>query len=290
MNYHRSPEQMLQLITGLGSAFEPGSNADYSNSNYFLLSQILEKVYQQPYEDILLSKIIKPLNLQNTQNGEKISNNTSYSFIDSWEKLNETDLSIAIGSGSIVSTPQDVAMFLDALFTGKIISEGSLEKMQMIKNTYGMGLMRFNLTDRVGFGHRGRIDGFKSTSIFFPNENLGLVLTSNASRNNINEIYLEILKLYFDDESLVALESEVKKFAGVYVSITDQSDQFVFKQDGNKLILRVQNEFDEPLVFKGDNRFIFEQVYAESFAFKFSDEGKTVNVTQGGYQGTFKKE
>jgi D-alanyl-D-alanine carboxypeptidase len=198
-------------------------------------------------------------------------------------------MSIAAGTGSIVSTPQDVNRFMNALFTGELISTENLVLMKTIKDNYGMGISRYKINDRQGYGHRGRIDGFRSTSIYFPDEKLTFTLTSNASKIDINNIYSEILNLYFDDEIIEISEAEVKKFAGVYFSQKDSSDKVVFTKNKNVLILIIKNEYKEPLVYKGGNRFLFEQMYAESISFTFSSDGKELTFEQGDYEGKFMK-
>ncbi len=68
---HQSSKKMLDLISKYPSDFEPNTKAAYSNSNYFLLALILEKVYNASLEQLLIEKISKPLNLKNTQIGKK---------------------------------------------------------------------------------------------------------------------------------------------------------------------------------------------------------------------------
>ena len=78
----RSDEEMIKLISTMGSDFEPGSKGAYSNSNYVLLTYLLQKVYNKPYEQILQEKITKPLSLTDTYYGGKIDieNGGSYSY------------------------------------------------------------------------------------------------------------------------------------------------------------------------------------------------------------------
>ncbi|HWZ21607.1 MAG TPA: serine hydrolase domain-containing protein, partial [Cytophagaceae bacterium] len=119
----KKESEMLEIVVKSGSDFEPDSKAEYSNSNFLLLSYILEKVYKKNYSKVLEDKIIKPLGLQNTFFGGKINlkNNEcySYKFLANWNKETETDLSIPMGAGAIVSTPTDLTIFSTALFEGK---------------------------------------------------------------------------------------------------------------------------------------------------------------------------
>ena len=58
MSYNTEPKsekQMIEIIANGKSDFEPNSKADYSNSNYVLLSYILEKTYKKTYKELLNS-------------------------------------------------------------------------------------------------------------------------------------------------------------------------------------------------------------------------------------------
>tara|TARA_R110002051_G_scaffold92242_5_gene161964 strand:+ start:11046 stop:12389 length:1344 start_codon:yes stop_codon:yes gene_type:complete len=289
-----SSTEMLSKISKYESDFEPNSKGEYSNSNYFLLALILEKTYNTSYENLLQEQICKPLNLNNTYSGKEININDnesySYSYNEKWTEFPETDLSTAKGTGSIVSTPKDLNSFFEGLLKEKIITAEHLTLMKAIEDGFGMGLFRYKINDRQGFGHRGRIDEFRSTSIYFPKEKLAFTLSSNGSKIDINDVYTEILKLYFDDAPVEISTSEVEKFVGVYNSLNDATDKAVFIQNENILVHVIKNEFEEPLIYKGENRFVMEQMYGEAISFTFSTDGKELTFEQGGNTWNYKKE
>ncbi len=86
MDKPKTHDQLLKIIKDKGSDFEPGTEADYSNSNYLLLGYIIEKVCKVPYADALKKRITSKLNLKNTYYGNPISqkNNeaTSYKYAE----------------------------------------------------------------------------------------------------------------------------------------------------------------------------------------------------------------
>lgn len=291
---YKSPEEMLSLISNYKSDFEPNSKGAYSNSNYFLLALILEKIYNTSYNSLLQEKICGPLELNNTYVRTKINieNNESYSYAysDKWNEFTETDLSITKGSASIVSTPKEVNVFMEALFTNKILSKESIALMKTIKDRYGIGIFRYAINDRKGYGHRGHIDEFRSTSIYFLEEELAFTLISNGSKIDINDIYTEVLKLYVNDTPVAISETEAQKFAGTYVYEKDKTDKAVFVQDKNTLVHIIKDEYKKTLDYKGNNRFIFNQVYAESISFTFTPDGKEMILEQGNFKGKYIKE
>lgn len=286
--YHtqfKSKQEMLNMLLNYDRDFVPNSKAEYSNSNYFLLAYILEQIYNTDYGTLLKNKITVPLELKDTYQGDKVSlsNNESYSYRyqSAWQRLPETDMSITLGAGSIVSTSQDVAKFMHSLFNGQIISRESVEKMMSIKDDFGMGLVRYKLTDRLGFGHRGTLDGYKATAIYFPAPQVTLVITSNGSNDNLNVLFVDVLKAYFDDAPIAISIDELENYTGVYQSSDDNSDDMVFIRDKTTLVHVIKEQFKEPLIYKGHGRFIFEQMYAESMTFTFSGDGNELHVEQG---------
>lgn len=286
---HKSREDMLKIISNYESNFEPDSNNEYSNSNYFLLSQILEKLYELPYEDLLQEKIIKPLGLTNTYSGGKItiSNNESYSYSlkDKWIEFPETNLSVALGSGSIVSNPSDLNMFMEALFNEKIVSKESLNVMTAIKDNHGMGIMPFNHKNKIGFGHGGHIDAFHSISIYIPQEKLAVTISSNAIDYTINNLLTDVLKCYFNEpfelpnfDHVEITSSELEKYVGVYAA-GNGAGKFTITQEDNVLYTQLNDNPKEPLVYKGKHTFTNEEIGAN---FIFDPEKNQLGLEQNG--------
>ena len=223
----KSESEMIEIITKAGSDFEPGSKSDYSNSNYMLLSYILEKVYKRPYALLLKDQIIEKLNLKNTFYGKEIdlSNNESfsYSFDEEWKKQPETDMSVPMGAGAIVSTPTELNLFAKALFMGQLISEKSLEKMQSISSGYGMGIFKIPFNEEISYGHNGAIDGFRSAFAYFPSKQFGFSFIANGMNYDNNKIAFTLIKAMFQEpfelpKFMVLTSDQLDKYLGVYSS------------------------------------------------------------------------
>jgi D-alanyl-D-alanine carboxypeptidase len=143
----QTESSLVNIIKKYKSDFDPGSKHEYSNSNYILLGFILEKVYKKPYAVLIKEKITKPLKLTLTEVGGKIdvSKNQaqSYDYTNGkYEVSSETDMSIPIGAGNIISTPRDLLNFILGLEQEKLIKKESLEKMKHFVDNYGYGLMK----------------------------------------------------------------------------------------------------------------------------------------------------
>ncbi|KAA5533550.1 beta-lactamase family protein [Taibaiella lutea] len=290
----KTEQQMIDIIAKGKSDFEPGSKASYSNSNYVLLSYILEKTYKKPYKELLNARIIKPLGLKHTYFGGKtnLQNNESYSysFTGKWNKESETDLSIPMGAGSVLSTPSDLVVFIEALFANKIISNESLQQMTTIKDGYGMGIFQVPFHSKKGFGHTGGIDGFSSAVAYFPADKVSVAITSNGGVYDNNDIVIAALSDYYGMPyeipafNTVALQSsDLDKYLGEYSS-PDLPLKISVTKDGNKLIAQATGQSAFPLDATETDKFEFLQA---GIKLEFLPAEKKMILKQGGGKFTF---
>lgn len=288
--------EMVKLIAKADSEFEPDSKAEYSNSNFVLLSYILEKTYKQPYAGLLEEYIVKPLGLTNTYYGGRtdIVNNESksYRFTGSWKEEAETDLSIPLGAGGIVSTPGDLVKFADALFSGKLVKPESLELMQTIKDGYGIGLFRMPFDDKTGYGHTGGIDGFSSVFIHFADGNISYALTSNGANTNINDISIAVLSAVYERPYEVpafkAFEvnaADLDKYTGTYAS-SQMPLKITVTRENNTLIAQATGQASFPLEATEKDIFKFDLA---GIVMQFTPSEKSMLLMQGGGQYLFVK-
>jgi CubicO group peptidase (beta-lactamase class C family) len=285
----KSEKQMIEIIANGKSDFEPNSKAVYSNSNYVLLSYILEKTYKKKYKDLLTTKIIKPLGLKNTYFGSKtdIQNNEcySYSFEEKWQKENETNMSIPMGAGAIVSNPTDLVVFIENLFSNKIINPNSLEQMITLKDNFGMGIFQVPFYEKKGFGHTGGIDGFGSVLYYFPENKLAIALTSNGMVYENNNIIIATLSSYFNKpfeiptfKSIELKTEDLDKYLGEY-----SKENFPLKinvtKEGNKLFAQATGQSAFPL--EAIEKDIFE-FSAANIKMEFNTKENQMTIIQGG--------
>lgn len=263
-----SEKQLVEIIAAGGSDFEPNSKAEYSNSNYVLLSYILLKVYNKPFSQILSEEITGPLGLKHTRVGMSIHNDikeaSSYIYRGLWVEQPETDMSVPMGAGNIVSRPQDMVEFATALFEGKVLTQKSLEHMMTLVDGYGLGLLLLPYGDKKGYGHAGGIDGFASIYAYFPEDKLSYALTSNGTNYDVNQISMVVLGAMYQTpfeipvfSSFNVLEGQLDNYAGVYRSLKTKLVVTIFKEK-NVLMAQATGQQAFPLepaskdVFKVD--------------------------------------
>tara|TARA_B100001250_G_scaffold413086_1_gene446077 strand:+ start:68 stop:1372 length:1305 start_codon:yes stop_codon:yes gene_type:complete len=290
----KTEKEMVEIIKAGGNNFTPDSKAEYSNSNYVLLTYILEKTFMKSYSELLQEYIIKPIDLKNTYIFGKINtrNNESksYKFLGSWIEEPETDYTIPLGAGAITSTTSDLTKFADALFGEQLLTTESLEIMKTVQEGYGYGLFQIPFYNSVGFGHTGGVDGFSSVYSHFPEDNISYALTSNGTNINNNDISIAVLSAVYDKsygipEFTSYVPEELDKYLGVY-----SSDQIPLKititKDVNTLIAQGTGQPAFPLEAINKDIFKFDQVGAK---FEFNPTKNTMILFQNGMQINFTK-
>ena len=293
----KTEADMIEIITRAGSDFEPDSKAEYSNSNFVLLTFILEKSFQKPYAELLAEKIVNPLGLTNTRFGGKVNtgNNEckSYSYRGTWKEETETDMSIPLGAGSIVSTPTDLVKFSEGLFSGRLFKQESLELMKTARDRFGFGLFIVPFYDKSSYGHTGGIDGFSSVFTHFVEDGVSYALISNGANYNTNNISIAVLSAVFNkpyeipEFATSSLNPEdLNKYPGVYAS-TQLPLKLTITIENNMLIAQGTGQPSFPLEATGKDTFQFEQA---GVVMEFQPSENTLVLKQGGGEYVFTKE
>jgi CubicO group peptidase (beta-lactamase class C family) len=244
---------MLTRLAGFEPYFEPGTRAEYSNSNYLLLGYIIEDVTKKPYKDNVAERIAKKAGLKDTYYYTKIdpkrNEAISYKYNGTdWVKEEEWDESVAAAAGALQSTPADLAKFIEALYDGKIISKKSLEEMMTFDAGYGKGILQFPFGERKFIGHNGSIEGFSSTLGYYPKEDVTFSLIQNGDNYDTNDIILGVLSIYykmpyqFPNVKTVDVDPAIlRTYAGTYSSAAIPL-KVMLKEENGKLIAQATGQ------------------------------------------------
>ena len=176
------------------SYFAPGSGYHYSNTGYSILGWIIERVTGMSYKEFLEEKVLKPMGMDNSYmpvlGTDRIMTSPSvngYLFFkgDSLE-LKEDNVSAQVAEGNIVTTPDDLARFIQKLLSGKgVLNYYTVNSLMMNclpnDNTtaggYGCGLEYAN---NLGYGHNGVHQGYLTFMVYDPLTDFTIVVYTNA--------------------------------------------------------------------------------------------------------------
>lgn len=177
-NYY-TPTEFIKTFNTLELDFAPGDHFSYSNSGYFLLGVIIEKLMGKTYEQALEDHIFKPLKMVNSgyDNHEDILKERATGYgKNGRDFLNADflDMSIPYAAGSLYSTVEDLYLWDQGLYTNVLLSKELMAKYFTpfvpafgdSKYAYGWGVGKEpigNSTDSLEvITHGGGINGFNT--------------------------------------------------------------------------------------------------------------------------------
>ena len=170
--------------------FEPGTRFKYSNTGYIILGGVIESVTQKSYEEVLKTKILEPLGMKNSgfdRHEIIIKKRASgyQNFFAGCHNAPYLDTSGVHAAGAIYSTVEDLFLWDQALYSGKLLSEPF--KKTMFTPYQGKYACGWWIMDRY-VGHSGGINGFQSRLLRFVKDKNTIILLSNSQFSKLKEI------------------------------------------------------------------------------------------------------
>ncbi|MCF8307812.1 MAG: beta-lactamase family protein [Bacteroidales bacterium] len=208
MHLKNQPGEFVSNFWKEDLRFEPGTLLKYTNSGYYLLGVIIEKITGKPYEKVLREHILDPAGMNNSglyKNDTIIKKSaTGYTHGNGQlKKAPHVNYSVAFSSCGIYSTARDLYKWQQALHDNRIISEESNQKMLQARHKhYGLGFTTSRDTLQNGkilnmYGHEGGIFGFRSLMQMFEGKNHLIVLLDNHDHKKLETIARKIRRVLF---------------------------------------------------------------------------------------------
>ncbi len=169
-----TPEELVGLAMRHPPVPSPSAGWSYSNTNYILAAMITQKVTGRSWAQEVNDRIIRPLGLRDTSTPGTFPfivgpHAEGYAFGTSTGiDVTVLNSSMAVGSGSVISTAHDLNRFYAALLGGRLLAPAQLDEMTTTVNApelgvrrYGLGLAEIPLSCGGSyFGHRGELLGY----------------------------------------------------------------------------------------------------------------------------------
>lgn len=186
-------QDVLKLVAGVPFDFEPGTKWAYSNTNFFLLGMIVEKLSGRSYAEYMEGEFFKPLGLAHTRYDVSRAlipeRARGYDFDPATRTpINSLPINMvsAGGAGGLMSTAGDLIRWQIALTGGRAIDAASFQQMIAAPVStgrgdadYGFGLVIDQFAGQHRIWHNGGINGFNSNLTWLPDAGLRIALISN---------------------------------------------------------------------------------------------------------------
>ncbi|MBR8839525.1 MAG: serine hydrolase [Stigonema ocellatum SAG 48.90 = DSM 106950] len=182
-------ERIVSMFSNKPPTTKPGGEERYTNSGYFLLGLIVEKVTGKPFETVIRERFIAPLQLSKTGfdfiNLRQPGKTTGYSY----EKdsvlvpISPIDSTAGYAAGGMYSTVGDLYHWSQAIQTHQLLSmenwKLAFTPIGKTKWAYGWGINTFRSANDLAF-QNGNLPGFGTYLMLLPKEDVVIIALSNV--------------------------------------------------------------------------------------------------------------
>ncbi|GAA0266924.1 serine hydrolase domain-containing protein [Actinomadura nitritigenes] len=177
---HHDLRDMVDVALAHHRVFKPGTDWEYSNTNYLVAGLLIESVTGHPYGDEIRRRIIEPLGLTATSapvDDPAIPGPHPRGYVRPGEgaplmDVTELNPSVAGPGGGMISSAPDLGRFMAALLDGRLLRPAELREMMRTRPTgnadgraYGLGLESRPLPcGGLYWGHTGDMLGFETVT------------------------------------------------------------------------------------------------------------------------------
>ena len=188
-------ETAQQIIDTWGKKpldFEPGTQWQYSNTNYVIAGRIVEQVTGHPYMEFLTQRIFRPLGMQSVWNSDevKLTQADAASYyryaLGALRPAPKEGRGWMFAAGELAMTAHDLALWDESLIAQTVMKPESYKqmftevKLKDGKGThYGLGV---DVTEREGhrsIEHSGEVSGFVSDNIVMVDDGVAVAVLTN---------------------------------------------------------------------------------------------------------------
>jgi CubicO group peptidase (beta-lactamase class C family) len=203
--------EMMEFLesTDVKRYFKPGRNFDYSNTGYFVLASIVEKVSGTSFSSFLKKNIFEPLQMKHSYvysfENDSIRKNQldGYRLYRGWRhlKIPSTVNDAIVGDKNVYTTVEDLFKWTKGLNTGSFLTKESLALMYSKgKNVYGRKVpygfgFRIDTKGENSIYHYGKWNGFSTGLTTYLEDNLVVIVLEHTSYNALKSLNKKIKKI-----------------------------------------------------------------------------------------------
>ena len=198
-----SEATVLTAVSQAPLQFQPGTQYSYSNSNFFALGTIIEKLTAQSFAAVLDQYIFHPLGLMSTYYSLPSAGQSATGYTNNGSGLVPAilwDRSAAFAAGALSSNVSDLVAWDNALMNGKVVSPASFKAMTTSNGfgtpeggSYGFGLALATFNHRPVIWHNGQIGGFTAENAVFLDSGFAVVVLTNDQDADTDAVVLQIM-------------------------------------------------------------------------------------------------
>lgn len=198
----------VQKLSGTPLSFEPGTAVEYLNTNFIMLSLILEKFHNMPIDKYLNEKLFFALGMKTAlcDTGE----NATKGLAVGYEKNENGEIipagyvnqKLMSGAGFGVGRISDVTCLYEVIKNKRFLKSETWEKVFTTSDVgdFGAGCIVFERNGKTVYQHNGGFLGFRTIHRYLPDEDFDIIVLSNVGFVDARIVICDkIYELYFGD-------------------------------------------------------------------------------------------
>lgn len=262
-------EAVLTLLARQKSLnFAPGSESAYSNSNYVVLAELIQRTTGKSLAGLAQERIFSPLKMVSTRYGGRVQDDPATlanSYVPSAPGMfvRITRASQSVGDGNLLTTVRDLALWDENFYTNRVGGEVLARSMRTPatltngqKVPYGFGIMFGNYRGLPTETHGGSFHGFRTELLRVPQQHFSVAVLCNVASANASALAAQVADLYLADVLQPLPEADAEPievkidpqvfdaYAGEYaidnggqsvvLTFGRQGERFFFSRQGNR--------------------------------------------------------
>ena len=302
-------QEIFELLTRQRQLyFAPGEDHYYSNSNYFLLGLIVERVSGTSLGEFAARQMFEPLGMKHTlvrQDQAQAIENRAIGYVQNAKgEFQRKGDRIVFGAGGVYSTTKDLFLWDqnfrenrigEPKFNATMLTRGKLNNGRAIKYACGLEYGEYKGLQTVGF--MGYMESFATYMVRFPKQEFSIICLANLGSVRPNRLALKVADLYLAGQfSAEEQPSSPKSFAHAAVAIESRLyDVYVgdyrsdfgllmtFSREAGQFLMQAGKQPKVELIPQSERDFFIKGADVR-ITFRVGENGRATGITlnQGG--------
>src|SRR5438105_851719 len=180
--------------------FDPGTNWQYSNTNYVIAGEIVEKASGMPLLDLLQKRIFTPLRMTSIFNTDEAPLATSdparylrYA-LGPLRPAPKEGKGWLFAAGELAMTAHDLALWDISMIDQSVLQPASYRRLETevqlangVGTRYGLGVGVAMVDGRRQISHGGEVSGFTARNEVYPDDRAAIVVLTNLDATRASE-------------------------------------------------------------------------------------------------------
>jgi D-alanyl-D-alanine carboxypeptidase len=185
-------DAIMRRWAGKPLDFDPGTKWQYSNTNYVIAGDIIEKVSGMPLMQFMRERIFRPLGMESVAdfNEGPLSASDAGAYLRNalgpLRPAPKEGKGWLFGAGQLAMTAHDLAIWNIAVMNGSLLRAASYKEQQRdmllatgLSTRYGLGVSLSAPGGRRRISHGGAVSGYTTTNEVYPDDKAAIVVFTN---------------------------------------------------------------------------------------------------------------